>query len=138
MHCACQARCACHAVVAVEAIGEDGVMAPVKKSIQHRGPTFIRAWRDYRGLSQEEAAERVDVDRTTISRLESGKIPYNQDILERLALAYGCDVEDLIRVDPLKPDPPRLVYQQLLRASPTLQRQALAVIEAMIKDDRAA
>lgn len=113
-------------------------MAPVKKPIAHRGPTFIRAWRDYRGLSQEEAADRVEVDRTTISRLESGKIPYNQDILERLALAYGCDVEDLLKVDPLKPDPPRLIYQQLLRASPSLQRQALAVIEAMIKADRAA
>lgn len=108
-------------------------MARIKKPAHDRHPTFLKAWRTYRGLSQDELADRVDVDRTTIGRLERSDIPYNQDILERLAFALGCEVEDILSLDPLKPDPPRLVYQQLKAASPEQQHRAIMMLEALLK-----
>ena len=108
-------------------------MAPVKKPPHARSKHFLREWRSYKKISQEEAADRAEIDRTSLSKVEAGKVPYNQDLLERLALAYGCDPEDLLAIDPLKPDPPRLVYEQLRRASPVLQRQAADIIAALLK-----
>jgi transcriptional regulator with XRE-family HTH domain len=108
-------------------------MAPVKKPLHKRQPHFLRQWRNFRKLSQDTAADRVEVDRSTLAKIELGQVPYNQDILERLALAYGCDVTDLLTVDPLKPDPPRLVYDRLRQASPALRDRALAVLDALLK-----
>lgn len=109
-------------------------MPPVSKNPHTRQRTFLREWRKYRGLSQTEAAERVEIDQTTLGRIERGVVPYNQDFLERLALAYGCDVEDLLSVDPLKPDPPKLVYNRLRAAPKAVQEQALRILDALLRD----
>jgi transcriptional regulator with XRE-family HTH domain len=108
-------------------------MAPVKKPPHDRSATFIKAWRKFRKLSQEAAAERVDVDRTTLLKIEKGQLPYNQDFLEKLAFAYGCEVDELLKVDPLKPDPPRLIYSRLRAASPEDQDRIMRVVEAMLR-----
>lgn len=108
-------------------------MAPVKKPHHARAKHFLREWREFKKLSQEDAADRAEIDRTSLSKVENGKVPYNQDLLERLALAYGCDPDDLISMDPLKLDPPRLVYNQLRHAPPELQRQAANIIAALLK-----
>ena len=75
----------------------------------------------------------MEVEQPTISRLESGEIRYNQDTLERLALAYGCDPEDLLAINPLEPDKPRLIYAKLRDAGPVMQARALKVLEALLK-----
>jgi transcriptional regulator with XRE-family HTH domain len=93
----------------------------------------LREWREYRDLSLEEAADRMEVHYSTLSRVELNKSPYNQDFLERIAHAYGCEPIDLLTLNPLAPDPPRLVYNRLKSASPEIQRQAMAVIEALLK-----
>jgi transcriptional regulator with XRE-family HTH domain len=93
----------------------------------------MRHWRKYKGLTQTQAGERVDIDQATLGRIERGVLPYNQDLLERLALAYGCDVSDLLEIDPLKPDPPRLVYEKLRHAPPAMQKRAIEVLEALLK-----
>ena len=98
-----------------------------------RDPTFLRAWRDFRDLNQDEAAEKMGIDRSTLSKIENGRLPYNQDLLERAALVYGCDPEDLLAIDPLKPDPPKLIYDRLRRASPDVQRQVMDVIDVLLK-----
>lgn len=108
-------------------------MPPVKKPLHPRAPTFLRQWRKYKKLTQDQASERVEIDQATLGRIERGVLPYNQDLLERLALAYGCDVSDLLDIDPLKPDPPRLVYDKLRHASPAMQKRALEVLEALLK-----
>ncbi len=108
-------------------------MASVKKEKHDRLPTFLRQWRKFKDLTQEEAAERVGVTQATLTRIERGVIPYNHDFLERLALAYGCDPEDLLSIDPLKPDPPRLIYDRLKLAPKDVQDQAIAIIDALLK-----
>jgi transcriptional regulator with XRE-family HTH domain len=108
-------------------------MAPKKKPEHHRGKTYLRQWRKLRKLTLAKASERVDIDGTTLGRIERGELPYNQDFLERLAHAYGCDPADFLNIDPLKPDPPRLVYSRLQSAPHDVQVRALAVLEALLK-----
>lgn len=108
-------------------------MPAVPKPEHRRSPTFIRAWRRYKELSQEELADRLEIDRTTLGRIEAGKVPYNQDFLERCALALGCEPADLIAVDPLRVEKPREVWDRLRHAPPHVQEQAAAVIEAILK-----
>lgn len=97
----------------------------------------MRKWRKFRGLSQQKAADRVDVDRTTLGRIEKGELPYNQDFLERLAHAYGVEVVDLLTIDPTRPDPPRLVYEKLRKADPETQRKAIAILDALLGQEAA-
>lgn len=62
--------------------------------------TFIRQWREHRGLTQEALAERVGTTHATLSRLERGKHPYGQELLERIADALRTDVASLLMRDP--------------------------------------
>jgi len=114
--------------------GENPFMAPVKKPPHARRKTFLRAWRLHRQLSLEAAAERVGVDHSTLQRVEVGKVPYGQDLLEKLALVYACETTDLISVGPVEKDILAPLVRQLRRAEPDTQRQALAVLDAVLKN----
>ena len=61
-------------------------------------------------------------------------MPYNQDFLETAAAAYGAhDPADLLKIDPLKVDSMDVFFSQFRAASPELQRQARAIVEALLK-----
>ena len=106
-------------------------MPSVKKPDHRRSKTFLAEWRRYRDMSQERVAELVDVDQTTISRLERGKVPYDQDILERLALVYGCEPFELITINPLLGHEPRLVWNRVEKSK--RRAEIFAVIDTMLK-----
>lgn len=111
-------------------------MARIKKPTPDRHPTFLREWREFRGLTMEEAADRIGIDRTTLGRIEARKLPYNQDFLERAELAYGVDLADLLITNPFKPtvsEPPKLIWDQLRAAPQDVQARAWTVIEALLK-----
>lgn len=83
----------------------DGVAAPRPEPHylampNTRRPTFIRQWRVYRGFSQEELADRIDMSKGNLSQIERGLINYTHDSLERLADALDCDLLDLLSRDP--------------------------------------
>jgi transcriptional regulator with XRE-family HTH domain len=68
-------------------------------------PTYIRAWRQYRGLTLEQTADRVGTSvggftHASLSRIERGLQPYSQPILEALADALGTDAASLLMRDP--------------------------------------
>lgn len=63
---------------------------------------YIRQWRKYRGLTQEQLAGRLGVVTSSVSQLETGKQGYSQPVLEELAVALNCSVTDLLGVDPTK------------------------------------
>jgi transcriptional regulator with XRE-family HTH domain len=69
-----------------------------------RRRTFIRQWREYRGLTLEKLAEQLGVDHSTLSRIELGRRGYTQDRLECLAVALGTDPASLIACDPAEPE----------------------------------
>lgn len=49
----------------------------------------LKAYRQARGLSQEELAYRADIDRTYISSIERCQYAASVDVLERLARELG-------------------------------------------------
>lgn len=89
---------------------------------------FIREWRKFRGLSQVKLSEKAEVTQSMISRVESGQ-PYDQEFLERVALALGCTPPDLIVRDPTDPEGLWSIADQL---SP-VQRSQLVEFAKVIK-----
>lgn len=71
---------------------------PKPKKAHH----FIREWRKYRGLTQEQLALRIDGTSGAISQLENGIINYTQPTLEAIAYALMCEPGDLLSRDPAK------------------------------------
>jgi transcriptional regulator with XRE-family HTH domain len=65
-----------------------------------RRRTFIRQWREYRGLTQDDLAARLETSKASISRIESGLQAYTQDILEACADALRTDPASLLMRDP--------------------------------------
>jgi transcriptional regulator with XRE-family HTH domain len=64
------------------------------------GTTFIKAWREHRGLTLDAVAARIGIRGATLSRIENGKIAYTQQTLEPLAAVLGCSVGDLLTRHP--------------------------------------
>lgn len=89
---------------------------------------YLKEWREYRDLSQETLAERVDSTGATISRLENAKQPYTQALLEALADALTCEPADIIMRPPGSGDELAAVFSDM---SPETQVQALAVMRAL-------
>lgn len=58
----------------------------------------VKAWRNYRGWSQEELAAKSDVNNNTISQIESEKIPDREaspSTKKKIAKALGITVEEI-------------------------------------------
>lgn len=68
------------------------------------GRTFIREWRLHRNLTLEQLADRIDTTHASLSRIERGKQPYTQPMLEALADALQTDPASLLMRDPSSPD----------------------------------
>lgn len=71
---------------------------------RQRRRTFIREWREYRGLTQEQLGERLETSGGSVSRIESGQQPYTQDTLEAIAEALQTDAASLLMRNPDDPD----------------------------------
>jgi transcriptional regulator with XRE-family HTH domain len=67
-------------------------------------PTFIKAWRVYRKLNQDQLAERLDMTQSHLSMLENGKRGYTQETLEAIADALQTDAASILMRDPTKDD----------------------------------
>lgn len=67
-------------------------------------PTFIKAWRKHRGLSQEQLAGRLEMTQSHLSMLENGQRGYTQETLEAVADALQTDAASLLMRDPSRDD----------------------------------
>ncbi|WP_137387990.1 helix-turn-helix domain-containing protein [Rhodoligotrophos defluvii] len=63
-------------------------------------PTYIREWREFRGLKQQTVAEITGLSRSTISMMETGKVGYTQHSLEAIARALHTEPGYLLLHDP--------------------------------------
>lgn len=81
-----------------------------------RRPHFMRAWRDSQGLTLDEMATAINdltgkrLTGPYLSRIETGKLQYKQDVLEAFARVIGCTPADLLARAPADPD---AVWQKL-------------------------
>jgi transcriptional regulator with XRE-family HTH domain len=63
--------------------------------------TYIAQWRDFRNLTQEQLADRLDMTQSHLSMLENGKRGYTQETLEAIAHALQTDVASLLMRNPM-------------------------------------
>jgi transcriptional regulator with XRE-family HTH domain len=91
---------------------------------------FIREWRQHRHMSLEQLASRVPMDKGNLSRVERSLLPYNQEMLERLAEALQTEPASLLMRDPTAPEP---IWNLWERASPGIRRQIESVAEALTR-----
>lgn len=106
---------------------------------------YLRAWRLSNGLTLAQAAERVErlsesraiadpharpigMTHATLSRIERGKIPYNQVLLEHLAEIYRTDRASLIMRDPSDAEGMWSIWEQL---KPVERAQAVEAMKAI-------
>lgn len=76
---------------------DDGSRIPVagmKAQIQGTHP--IRAWREYRGLTQDALSESCDISKPYLSQIENGKRAGTTRILASLAKALNVQVDLLL------------------------------------------
>lgn len=100
---------------------------------------YLKEWRKHRGYTQDQVVDRlVSLDdpqlpqtAASLSRLENGKQPYGQRILEALAEIYQCEPDHLIGRDPSKEGE---VIDLWSRMTFDERRQATAVLRAIHKE----
>jgi transcriptional regulator with XRE-family HTH domain len=93
-----------------------------------KNPHYLRQWRKHKGLTLEQVAERLHTTHATLSRIERGKLPYNQPLLERLAEEYGTEPASLLMRDPASTK-----WSILDDLTPVERNQTVAFIEAIRK-----
>lgn len=91
---------------------------------------FLREWRKSKHLSQEQVEEATGIDRTIISKVETGKLRYDQPMLETLSELYGCTPADLIMRNPLEPDS---IYSIWDNAKPAERRQIVEIARTLLR-----
>lgn len=74
--------------------------------------TYIAQWREFRGLTQDQLADRLDMKQGHISMLENGKRGYTQDTLEAIAHALQTDVASLLMRDPTSDEAIWSIWEQ--------------------------
>ncbi|MGF6839915.1 transcriptional regulator with XRE-family HTH domain [Paraburkholderia youngii] len=72
--------------------------AAIREAINN-GVYFMRAWREYRNLSLNDAAELMSVSPCTVSWFEGGRNPPNDRSLKRMADAYDVPIAQLTPTD---------------------------------------
>lgn len=63
-------------------------------------PHFLREWRKYRGMTQDQLADRVGIERSAISKIEAGEKPLMQNRLEKFATALKINIPQIYGAPP--------------------------------------
>ena len=78
-----------------------GNMAAMPRAANpRRGRHFFRAWREYRGLSRKELAQRLNTSAANLGRIERMQQGYSQEFLEACANVLRTDPASLLMLDP--------------------------------------
>lgn len=74
------------------------------KTDKNEGPNHLRAWREFRGMTQAALAEQVDTNANMIQYLETGERALSAKWLRRLAPALDTTPGMLLDHDPAELD----------------------------------
>jgi transcriptional regulator with XRE-family HTH domain len=109
---------------------------------------YLRAWREHRNLTLEQVAERItlrsqerrdavddltaprSMTHASLSRIERGRQPYNQPLLEILAAIYMTDVASLLIRDPSDPEGIWSLWDRIRQSD---KQVALSVLEGFAR-----
>ena len=97
-------------------------------------PGRLAALRRKAGLSQEDLARELDVERSTVSNIERGRRDPSLEVLMRYSRIFGVSVDSLLYGESAAPDVNDekllLHFKQLSKRD---QREILALIELKLK-----
>lgn len=96
---------------------------------QPRKRIFLREWRKYRQLTQEQLAARVGWSVGNVSQLEQGKQGYSDEGLALLSDALNCTPGQILDVDPTNDD---AIWSLWERAKPGQRQTLLEVAREMV------
>lgn len=108
-------------------------MPQVKKPKRKLRRHFLTQWREYRNLTQEQAAPRLGISRSQLSKIENGNTPYSQGLLEAAADAYDCSIADLVMRNPLDESAPWSLMDSLRKATPEQRELAINLVATVLK-----
>lgn len=93
--------------------------------------TYFKEWREWKGWTQQELADRLETTTATVSRIENGARDWSKGYVEAFAHVIGCENP----ADPITraPDGPDPILKLLKSASPKKQAEALRIVEALLK-----
>lgn len=91
--------------------------------------TFIREWREHRGLTLEQLGDRLEMTSSHLSMLERGLRGYTQETLELLAEALMTDPASLLMRRP-GDDEMWSIWDQ---AKPGVRRQITEIAKTLTK-----
>lgn len=103
--------------------------------------TYIKEWREKRGLSLRRLADRLEqspggdllISHASIGRIEKGQQPYSQPVLEAIADALGVSASMLLEVNPEIDGDVIDITLRLKKASPELREQAVNILHALLQ-----
>jgi DNA-binding XRE family transcriptional regulator len=75
--------------------GEELIPSEVTYAILD-GQNPIRVWREYRGMTQQEVAEKAGISKPYLSQLESGQRKGTTEVLGAVAKALNVSLDDLV------------------------------------------
>lgn len=99
-----------------------------RRNVRH----YLKEWRQYRGLTQDTLAERVNRSRGLISQIEAGHTELTEEMIYGLSEALACAPWDLLRVNPLV-EGMVVDITDALRGKPAdVQAEALGFVRGLI------
>jgi transcriptional regulator with XRE-family HTH domain len=105
------------------------VLGRFRGAKRHRR-TFIREWRQSRGLTLQQLANRIGITHASLSRIERGLQPYSQPLLEALADALQTEPASLLMRNPTDPEGIWSIWDQ---AKPGERRQIVEIAKTLIR-----
>lgn len=95
------------------------------------GPNFLRAWRDFRGMTQDELAAAVGTNQNMIAYLETGERGLSAKWLRRLAPALRTQPGFLLEHDPNTL--PTDIVEIWINANEQERRQLVNLAQAIVR-----
>lgn len=100
----------------------------VRPRLKQRRRLFLKEWRNHRGLTQEQLAERSELSQGLISQLEKNTTDFSGETLARLANALQCEPADLMMRNPLDQEAPWTIWDTLDKPQKV---QAVEIMKAL-------
>ena len=63
------------------------------------GKNPIKVWREYRGLTQQQLADKVKISKPYLSQIETGKRTGTTEILSAIAKALDVSLDEVVMTD---------------------------------------
>ena len=96
---------------------------------KQRRKNFIKEWREERGLTQAQLAERLECSEASISRVETGKQTLTGDLRDAIADALSVDPSSLEMRNPAEME----IWSIWDQAQPGQRRQIIEIAKTLLK-----